>query len=223
MNSDPTLRSSSIGKKLVMGVTGLLLIGFVLVHLSGNFLLYLGFDKYDQYAHTLHSTFLIYYAEVVLLLLFCGHIFYAFQTLLENRRARPEKYRLKKSKQDKFRWTSSSVMFFSGAIVLGFILLHLAEFRFELRLPGPAGEEPAVRTLRILQNPLSASVYFMGSVFLGYHLLHGFQSLFQTLGFRHSRYSPWITRLGTLIAVAAALGFASFPVWAWLKKWEILP
>lgn len=214
---------ATIGKKLVMGLSGLMLIGFCIVHLSGNFLLYAGFDKYNVYAHTLHSTFLLYYAEIALLLLFLGHVFYAFQITLSNRRSRDSHYAVKKSKQGRSNVTPSAVMFISGAIVLGFVLLHVAEFRFELRLPGPAGEEPADRTLRILQDPISASVYFIGSLLLGYHLWHGVQSAFQTLGANHPKYTPWIKKLGVLLAITMAFGFASFPVWALLKKYGVLP
>lgn len=212
---------SSIGKKLVMGLTGFLLIGFCIVHLSGNFLLYAGFDQYNIYAETLHSTFLLYYAEVALLLLFLGHVFYAFQTTLANRRSRNGAYAMKRSKQGRGSWTPSAIMFVSGAIVLGFVILHVAEFRFELRLKGFEGESPADRTLRILQDPISASVYFFGSLLLGYHLWHGFQSAFQTLGVNHPKYTPWIKKIGVVLAVVLALGFASFPVWAMLKKYGV--
>ncbi len=214
--------TSTLGKKIIMGISGLLLIGFVIIHLSGNFLLYVGFADYNHYAHTLHSTRLIYIAEIGLLVLFVLHIYLAFQITRENRLARPVSYQMRRSKQGQIPWTPSAVMFVSGAIVLAFILLHLADFRFELRLPGAPGEEPAFRALRKLQNPISASVYFIGSLFLGWHLWHGFQSVFQTFGFNHPKYTPWIKRLGFVLAIAFGLGFASFPVWAFFKKLGVL-
>jgi len=214
---------SSIGKKLVMGLTGFLLIGFVVVHLAGNLLLYAGFENYNVYAHKLHGTSLLLGAEIGLLILFVLHVFYALQTSLENRRARPEGYVKSKSKQDRSPVNASAIMFVSGAIILGFVILHLADMRFALRLAGPAEEDPASRTFRVLQNPISATVYFFGSIFLGYHLWHGFQSVFQTFGLRHPRYTPLIRGFGIFLAILLALGFASFPVWANLKKWGILP
>ncbi len=213
---------STVGKKFILGFTGLLLIGFVVVHLVGNFLLYVGSENYNHYAHTLHSTQLIYIAEVGLLFLFVLHIYLAFQITWENRLARPIHYKMRRSKQDKTPWTPSSLMFVSGAIVLAFILLHLADFRFELRLTGDPAEEPALRALRKLQNPISASVYFLGSLFLGWHLWHGFQSVFQTFGLNHPKYTPWIQRLGIVLAIVLGLGFASFPVWAFFKKLGVL-
>jgi succinate dehydrogenase cytochrome b subunit len=214
---------STIGKKWVMGLTGFLLIGFVLIHLSGNLLLYIGFEDYNHYAHSLHSRpGLVFAAEIVLLILFLTHVFIAINITRENRRARPTSYQMRRSKQGRSSATPSALMFITGAIILGFVLLHLSDFRFEIRNPGPPEEDPAAKTLRLLQDPLSAVVYFVGSLFLGWHLWHGFQSVFQTFGLNHPRYSPWIKRLGILMAIVLALGFASFPVWASLKKWGIL-
>ncbi len=207
-----------------MGLTGLLLIGFVFTHLGGNLLMYVGFDKYNGYAHTLHSypNFIIA-AETGLLILFLAHILIAFSITRENRAARQQGYAMKRSKQGRSSATPSAIMFISGAIVLGFILLHLSEFRFELRHPGPEGEEPFVKALRLLQDPVTASVYFVGSLFLGWHLMHGFQSAFQTFGWNHPKYTPFIKKLSILIALVVGLGFASFPVWAMLKKTGVLP
>lgn len=205
-----------------MGLTGLLLIGFVIVHLAGNLLLYVGFEDYNHYAHALHSKpGLIFVAEIGLLALFVSHIFIAIQITRENRAARSEAYRMRRSKQGKGAGTPSALMFVSGAIVLGFILLHLSDFRFNLRHPGPAGEEPFERAIRLLQDPISAGVYFVGSLFLGWHLLHGFQSLFQTFGWNHPKYTPLLKKVGIVLAIVLALGFASFPVWAMLKKYGV--
>lgn len=206
-----------------MGLTGLLLIGFVVVHLAGNLLLYVGFEDYNHYAHTLHSKpGLVFVAEIGLLALFLSHIFIAIQITRENRIARPEAYQVRRSKQRLSPATPSALMFVSGALILGFVLLHLADFRFHLRNPGPDGEEPFTKALRLLQDPLSAGVYFVGSLFLGWHLKHGFQSVFQTLGLNHPKYTPWIKALGITLAIVLALGFASFPVWAMLKKYGVM-
>ncbi len=213
---------SSIGRKFVMGLTGLLLIGFVIVHLAGNLLLYVGIEDYNNYAHALHSKpGLVLVAEIGLLALFLAHILIAVGITRENRAARPEGYQMRRSKQNRTAATPSALMFVSGAILLGFILLHLADFRFHLRNPGPDGEEPFAKALRLLQDPVSAGVYFVGSLFLGWHLVHGFQSVFQTLGWNHPKYTPLIKKAGVALAVVLALGFASFPVWAMLKKYGV--
>lgn len=209
---------SSLGKKIIMALTGLLLIGFVVTHLAGNLLIYLGADYYDNYAHALHASPLLPLAELGLLLLFLAHIGIAVVTVRDNRRARPQAYAVKRSKQGQSTWTASAIMAVSGAIILAFILLHLADFRFNLRLPGPSDELPSVRAIRILHDPITELVYFVGSLFLGYHLWHGFQSLFQSLGLRHPKYTPLIEKLGGILALLLGLGFASFPAWIFIKK-----
>jgi len=207
-----------------MGLTGLLLIGFVFSHLAGNLLMYVGFQQYNGYAHTLHSyPNFILAAESGLLVLFLAHILIAINITRENRAARQKGYVVKRSKQDRSSVTPSAIMFVSGAIILAFVLLHLSEFRFEIRHPGPEGEEPFTKALRLLQDPITASVYFVGSLFLGWHLAHGFQSAFQTFGWNHPKYTPTIKKLSVLIAVIVGLGFASFPVWAIMKKYGVLP
>jgi len=216
--------SSSLGKKFVMALSGLFLIGFTLVHLTGNLLLYVGFENYNHYAHSLHARpGLVLVAELILFVFFLAHIIFAVQTSWENRRARPVKYEMRRSKQGQSAATPSAVMFVSGAIIFGFLILHLADFRFALRLPGGEAEEPASKALRILQDPISAAVYFIGSLLLGWHLWHGFQSAFQSLGLRHPKFTPWIQKLGIAFALLLGLGFASFPAWACLKKWGVLP
>lgn len=208
--------SSSIGKKLVMAITGLGLCGFLVVHLAGNFLLYVGAEQYNHYAESLHAqaAFLVV-AEVGLLLLFVGHLWLAFTTTRENTDARPVGYAMKQSKQppSALLAPASSVMFATGIVVLLFLLLHLSDMRFPIRTH--AGDLPFDRTVAVLRDPLSAIVYLLGSIVLGYHVLHGFQSAFQTLGLNHPKYTPIIKSLSFLFAITVAVGFGSFPLWAW--------
>lgn len=208
--------ASSIGRKLVMAVTGLSLCGFLVVHLAGNLLLYAGAESYDRYAHAIHAQkLLLPIAEIGLLLLFVGHIVLAFTTERENKSARPIAYDVKQTKQPPsgFAAPASSIMFATGIVVLLFLVLHLSDFRFELRRH--AGDTPFTKAVAILHDPLSAIVYVVGSFVLGYHVFHGFQSAFQTLGINHPKYTPLIKAVSCLFATAVALGFGSFPLWAW--------
>lgn len=219
MNSLIKNLDSRIGQKWIIGLTGAGLILFVISHLGGNLLLYVGLEDYNRYAHQLHSNeVLLHIAEVGLLIFFVAHILLAIKVSADHRRARPQKYALHRSKQGRTRWTASSVMLFTGSIVLAFILLHLADLRFNLRHPVSPDVAPATHTLLVLQDPISGAVYFLGSLFLGYHLWHAFQSVFQTYGLNHLRYTPWIKRIGILLALLLGLGFASFPVWGLLLK-----
>lgn len=215
--------SSSIGKKWIVGLTGLGLVIFVLSHLAGNMLLYLGLEQYNDYARSLHSQeFLLHSAEVGLLIAFFVHIVLAIQVSRENRKARPEDYKLRRSKQGRSPVTASAVMLYSGIVVLGFILLHLADLRFNLRHQVGAEVAPATHTLLVLQDPISGTVYFLGSLFLGYHLWHAFESVFQSFGLNHSRYTPWIKKIGIGLALFLGLGFASFPVWGLLLRLGVI-
>lgn len=207
-----------------MALTGLLLIGFTVIHLSGNLLLYTGFSNYNDYAHALHSNpKFIFVAEIILLALFLSHIFIAVNLTRANRKARSERYAMCRSKQDRTAATPSAVMFISGAVLLGFLLLHLSDFTFQIRHYGGPGEAPADKALRLLQDPISGIVYFVGSLALAWHLWHGFQSAFQTFGINHPKYTPLIRGFGIVLACVLGLGFASFPVWAFMKKWGVLP
>jgi succinate dehydrogenase / fumarate reductase cytochrome b subunit len=214
--------SSSIGKKVVIAVTGLALCGFLIVHLGGNLLLYVGADKYNHYADTLHAQeHLLLVAEIGLLVLFVGHIWLAFSTKTANDAARPVDYAVQCSKMDggPLSAPASSVMFGTGIMVFLFLLLHLSDFRFELR----HGKEiehvkPYAKAIILLRDEITFVVYIAGSAALGYHVLHGLESAFQTLGLNHARYTPIVKFLSLVFAITVAAGFGSFPLWAWAFK-----
>lgn len=207
--------STSVGQKLVMGATGLLLCGFLVVHLAGNLLLFQGAEHYNKYAHKLHENELLPVAEAGLLVLFLLHIILAFTTARWNSAARPIGYREKQSKlKGGLKLEPHNFMFVTGVIVLGFLLLHLSDMRMgelELRLKYVETDAPATKALNVLRDPISAIVYIVGSLVLGVHLLHGFQSAFRSLGLNHPKYTPFITKLGVLFAAIIGLGFASLP------------
>lgn len=216
--------SSSVGKKFVMAATGLLLCLFLAGHLGGNLLLYVGPRAYNSYAHGLHSQeWLVKIAEIILLILFVAHIYLAIRTTQENRSARARQYLVKHSKLDVAPHTTSwpmhpeAWMFTSGAIVLAFLILHVAQFTFEIPLPWMrphSTEEPYSKAIRILRDDLTGIAYVIGCVILGIHLWHGFASAFQSLGISHPRYRPLIKWVGVAFATIIGLGFASFVFFA---------
>lgn len=223
---------TSIGKKLVMAITGLALCGFLVLHLGGNLLLYVGAEEYNAYAHALHAQkILLPIAEIGLLILFVGHIWLAIRTTFENNAARTTPYAVKQTKMEEgpLAAPASSTMMITGLVVLVFLIVHLYDFALDDHLrrlgiakilhrePG-ADLAPFERALQILQSPVTFVVYIAGSLFLGYHLLHGFQSAFQTLGANHPKYTPIIRFVGFVFAITIAIGFASFPFWAWAFK-----
>ena len=220
--------STSVGRKVVMAITGLLLCGFLVAHLAGNLLLYVGAQEYNEYAHTLHKqAALLVVAEFGLLVLFVAHIVIALQVSAENRAARKSGYAMTRSKQEgrysMEGYRPDSWMLLSGIVVLGFLILHLIDFRFgtdlkirdqSLYFDGSVEKSPYDRAAALLKTPLTICGYGVGCLFLAFHLAHGFQSAFQTLGLNHPKYTPLIKLVGLLFAIGIGVGFASFPcIW----------
>lgn len=202
---------SSIGKKISMALTGLLLVGFLVSHLLGNLTLFADDtgQRFADYAAGLRSFGpLLWVAELVLLALFLAHIGFAVQVTLDNRRARPQRYAVNASRGSKT--LASSTMWLSGAVVLLFVIVHLVNFRFDGAFP----ESPAPLVKRTLSSPLVASVYLVGIAALTLHLSHAIQSALQTLGLNHPRWNPLRRRLSVALALVLGLGFAAFPIYA---------
>jgi len=201
--------TSSIGKKLQMAATGLLLCGFLVAHLAGNLLLYKGPDAFNHYARSLESNVLLPFAEIGLLLLFLVHILTALRLSWENKKARPAPYA-------QGRWAGgktwgSATMLASGFLILVFLILHVKAFRF-----APESEEGDL--FRLVTSTLARkgwSVFYAAAMAaLALHLSHGFQGGFQTFGVNHPRYTPAIKAAGWAFAVLICAGFASIAVWA---------
>ena len=219
------LLTSSIGRKFVMGITGLGLCGFLVVHLAGNLFLYSGAEKFNGYAHKLHEQEWLPIAEAGLFVLFLAHIYLAFVTTAENKAARTAQYERKETKIRGriLNFPPSSWMFISGAVILGFLLLHLIDMKLGLRpdvkyLAEHDAAAPFANTTAVLRTPLSALVYVIGTIFLGFHLSHGFSSAFQSLGLNHPKYMPLIKVFGVIFAIAIAAGFCSLPITAFFDS-----
>ncbi|OYW14730.1 MAG: hypothetical protein B7Z55_15485, partial [Planctomycetales bacterium 12-60-4] len=173
----------------------------------------------DGYAHKLHEQEWLPIAEAGLFGLFLLHIYLAFVTTWENRRARMQSYLVTQSKRDDNTFPAgapaSSWMFVSGALVLGFLILHIIDMKLQLRgdVAYAADEHEAfANTIAVLSNPISRIVYALGTVVLGFHLSHGISSAFQTLGLNHPKYTPLVKFGGWLFALVIAAGFCSLPV-----------
>lgn len=217
---------SSVGRKYLMGVTGLFLCFFLVVHLIGNLLLYVGQDTYNEYAHKLHSNpeFLIL-AEVLLYTAFVLHIAYGISLQFMNTEARPTGYAMKQSKRrDRVLApgapTPDRTMFITGLVVLLFLAVHLSDFKFEFGWRDSLGEvDPFTKARVIVSNTVRGLIYLVGSVVLGIHVTHGLQSSFQSLGLNHPKYNPAIRKLSLVFGIVVALGFGSFPIVAMIGGW----
>lgn len=212
---------SSVGKKCVMGGTGLFLCFFLVIHLAGNLLLYVGAESYNHYAHSLHANpALILVAEVILYGMFAAHIYLAIVTNKENHDARGQNYAVKQTKRtgrvvNIFGWSPDTTMFVTGAVVLGFILVHLNDFSWELIGSDTVEREPYDKAVFLMGNMVRGVVYLIGCLFLGVHVAHGLQSAFQSLGLNHPQFTPLLRKTSIAFAFLVTVGFGSFVLWGW--------
>jgi len=205
--------SSSIGRKVLMGLTGLLLIGFLVSHLAGNLLVFVGRDAFNDYSHALISNPLIYVAEIGLVVLFVAHLVSGISVTLRNRAARPTRYAKKvRAGGTSHKSLASTTMIVSGLVVLVFVPLHLIEFKYGTHYASTS--DPHVRDLYRLvieafQSPLMVAWYVVAMIVIGFHLWHGFGSGFESLGLA---YKKPLRRVGQALAVLLAGGFLLIPL-----------
>jgi succinate dehydrogenase / fumarate reductase cytochrome b subunit len=207
--------SYSIGKKLIMGSTGMFLILFLIVHCSINSLIFLndGGETFNRAAEFMSHNWLIRILEVGLFLGFILHIIQSLILTLENKKARKIGYAVSNANANS-KWYSRS-MGLLGTLILIFLILHLKHFwvvsRFTYRIS--SGEQTLYDEMKeVFANPIVVIVYVLAQISLAYHLMHGFQSAFQTLGLYHKKYTPIIKKIGTIYAIIIPLLFALMPI-----------
>ena len=200
---------SSIGKKIMVALTGLLLCGFLITHLAGNLFLFVGSTAFNRYAEFLESQALLPLAEGGLVVLFLIHIALSVRARLANAAARPIGYAAAADKGA--RTPGSRTMAISGSLILLFIIIHVATIKYQLG--GAKGATLFSHVTTWFANPLYAGFYVVAMIGLGLHLSHGVQSAFQTFGVSHPRYTPAIKKLGLAFASVIALAFASMPIY----------
>lgn len=217
MKKQIAILSSTIGRKLIMAATGLFLCSFLLVHLSGNLLLFKsdGGAAFNAYAHFMSSNVLIRVLEVGLVLGFLFHIVDAVLLTKWNRSARPEGYDSARTKGEG-GWTSR-YMGFTGSILLLFLLIHLRTFLVEHRFLGNSASLYDL-VQGAFANPWYMSFYVAAMFLLSFHLQHGFQSAFRTLGVTHRRYARLLNACGWLFALLVPAGFASVPLYFYFAR-----
>ncbi len=215
-NTSGNFFQSSLGKKLIMSLTGLFLISFLVVHCLLNAFIFAndGGLLFNSGAHFMATNPLIRIMEYVLFLGLIAHMVQALVLTKENNKARPIKYAVPSPSST---WYSRS-MGLLGTLLLLFLIIHLAHFWVKSRFTGLPGEDAngnenlyAVMQ-EVFKNPLVVVVYVLGCGSLAYHLMHGFQSAFQTLGLNHKKYTPIIKSLGFWFSVIVSLIFAAMPV-----------
>jgi succinate dehydrogenase / fumarate reductase cytochrome b subunit len=212
--------SSSVGTKLLIGITGLLLFVYLVLHLAGNALVFAGPDVFNEYSHALISNPLIISIEIGLLLVFLVHIYKAVRMFLANRAARPVAYAKKTYAGHTSRKSlSSSTMIATGLILLLFVVVHVKQFKFGSYYQTVASAE--VRDLyrtevEVFRQPLWVAFYVLGTLVAGLHLRHGIASGFQSIGLDHPLYTRRLTTWAIVLAVVIGGGLAAIPVWVYL-------
>ncbi len=213
-----TLRSSVVKKQLV-GITGLLLCGFLVSHLLGNLLLFVGPEAFNKYGHALTSNPLIYIAEAGLLALFLGHMGLAIKATMENKSARPQQYYMK-AKTGRGSTFASSTMPYTGVMLLAFIIFHLQGIKFgavyEVTYDGQTMRDLYKLTFEKFSSLPYVGFYVISMFAMGVHVSHGFWSAFQSVGFWHSKYTPSLKKTATAYALFVGIGFSVLPIYCFL-------
>lgn len=209
---------SSIGKKVVMGLTGLFLIAFLLVHCFINSLIFFndGGLTFNIGADFMAHNWLIRAGELVLFAGLIIHIVQALVLTLENKKARPIGYAQINGAANS-SWYSRS-MGLLGTLLLIFLIIHLAHFWVKSRFTGLPGEDANgnENLYAVMQTTFTqlwvVILYCLSMISLAYHLMHGFQSAFQTLGLNHKKYTPIIKKTGLAFSILIPVIFALMPI-----------
>jgi succinate dehydrogenase / fumarate reductase cytochrome b subunit len=214
------LFSSSVGTKLLIGVTGLLLFAYLILHLVGNAIIFFGQEAFNAYAHFLISNPLVVPVEIGLLLIFLLHIYKTIRMWFDNQAARPVGYTKTVSAGHTSRKSvASTTMILSGLLITIFVVIHVKQFKFGTfyLVEGSEAVRDLYRTeIEVFQQPIWVAFYVICTLLVGLHLRHGIASAFQSLGLDHPTYTQKIVTWGIAGAVIIGGGLAIIPIWVYL-------
>jgi len=219
-SSKTVMSLSSIGKKQIMGVTGLMLCGFLLTHMLGNFLIFAGPDSFNRYAHALTSNPLLPLAELILIGIFGTHLILAIVVTRENKLARPIEYysRVPSGRGSTF---ASSTMPYTGIITFVFLIFHILGLKYgthySVDIAGVEMRDIYRTTVEYFQSPLHVIGYLIAILSLGIHVYHGFWSAFQSIGFSHPKYTPKLKIASRMYGLLVIFAYSSFPLYCFFK------
>jgi succinate dehydrogenase / fumarate reductase, cytochrome b subunit len=218
MSSRTRVFESSVGSKILIGLTGLALFLYLITHILGNALVFLGADTFNEYAHTLTSNPLIPLIEVGLAAVFLMHIVKTVGMFKRNREARPVAYEMKRPAGHTSRKTlASATMIVSGLWLLAFVILHVKAFKYGLDYETTSGVRDLYRVeMETFSSPLVVGFYVLSMLIVGSHLWHGASSALQSLGLDHPTWTPTVLIAGKTAAVVIAGGFIVIALWAHL-------
>lgn len=215
--SPKTFLLTSIGKKYLMGITGLIWAGFIFGHMAGNMLMFISADAYNTYGHMLTSGYMIYAIEGVLIAALLTHVLMAVLLTKENLKARgSQRYAVSGSKA-KSSSLAAKTMAIQGSLILLFIISHIATFKFgtyyETTVNGVVMRDLHRLIIEVFNQPGYMVWYLICLVLLFFHLKHGFGSTFQSFGLREDKWAKIINKLSWTYAFVVAGGFITQPIY----------
>lgn len=211
---------STVGKKYLMGLSGLVWAGFIFGHMAGNMLIFVSPDAYNKYGHAITSNkLLLYGTELALVGALLLHVFLAINLTVTNRAAKGKNWAQKPNGPKKLSFASNS-MVVHGTILLVFIITHLITFKYGevywTEVDGVVMRDLAKLMIEVFNQPLALAWYAVCLVLLFAHLSHGFGSVFQSFGLLHPTYQPKIRAASWAYAVIVTAGFLSQPFYVFL-------
>lgn len=214
--------SSTLGKKYLIAVTGLIWSLFVMQHMLGNLLILVGPEAYNSYSHAITSNpLLLYGGEAVLLLSLLAHIGLAISINLENKKARGVSYYMT-ANGEKAPSFASRTMVYTGSIILVFAVYHILTFKYgafyTATYDGVEMRDIHRLVIEVFQNPAYVLGYILCMMVLALHLSHGVSSMFQSWGFNHPKHTPCLEKFGYVYALIVAAGFIAQPLYAMMQR-----
>lgn len=210
--------TSPIGKKIITGITGLGLTLFILFHMAGNLTLFAGSEAYNKLAHFLESLgILLYLVEFILLGLAIFHVVVGVTIRLNTYKARPVSYtQIKSIGEPSKQSIASRSMLITGVVLLGFLVWHLASFKFgayyTTTIDGIEMRDLSSLVIEKFHEPIYAFGYAGVMVMLGFHLRHGIWSAWQSIGVLDAKISPAVYAIALILAISIMLGFVVLPL-----------
>ncbi len=211
---------STVGRKYIMGITGLVWMGFILGHMAGNMLIFLGPEAFNSYGHSIVSNkILLYGTEIALILAIIGHVTSAISLTLENRAAKGTRYAVMPKGEKASTWASRN-MGAQGSAILAFIILHLITFKYgahyETTVNGVVMRDLHKLVLEVFMKPGYVAWYVVCLLLLLFHLSHGAHSVFQSFGILERKMQAPLKKIAWAYAAVVAGGFLSQPIYVFL-------
>jgi succinate dehydrogenase / fumarate reductase cytochrome b subunit len=218
MTTRRSFLGSLITTKLIIGVTGILLFAYLILHIAGNLMVFLGRETFNTYSHALINNPLVVPVEIGLLIVFLIHLFKAIRMTFQNQSARPAKYAKKEMAGGASQKTlASTSMILTGLAILIFVPIHVRTFKYGTHYELGGGVRDLFRTeVENFSSPLAVGFYIVMMALVGLHLWHGIPSSFQSLGVNGPRFTPLIRRIGKISAIFIAGGFIVITLWVFL-------